>query len=639
MKLHRHILSVAIAAAALANTPLAFAAEQDSAPETRRVFFGELHLHTTFSLDAWGYGTKLRPADAYRFGMGEPVKVPAEQLASEQGITDKDYVFAQRGWPLDFMAVTDHSENMGTMTPLEDPTSEFAQSALGQEYLANPMAAMRDKVKASRAGTEPPAPLHDAKAKADAWEITKKAANDYYQPGKFTTFIAYEWSAMAAGRSNLHRNVIFNAPDAPKPYTGDDSVRPEDLWTYLESTRKQGIDVIAIPHNANVSNGLMYDWNDSDGKPIDEAYAQRRATNEPLTEIIQIKGQSDTLPALSPNDEFANFEIFDHLLGPGGVKGKKDGSFTRQGFGRGLVIESKVGENPFKYGVAGASDIHNALSISDEDNYAGGQFGIDADTMMPTGAAAEQSLANSKAFTPQPNESEQAYQARRMGFLERGTAGLTGVWAEENTRDAIFAAFKRRETFATSGTRIRLRMFASWDVAPKDIGDYQWVADAYARGTPMGGDLPASTTAKDKAPYFILEALKDPEGANLDRIQVIKLWLEGDKYQEKIFDVALSDQRSIDPKTGKAQAVGNTVDLKTGVYRNDIGAPYLAATWQDPEFDPEKPAVYYARVLEIPTPRWSTLVAIRNNMPIPTEVAATIQERAWSSPIWFSPEQ
>ncbi len=610
-------------------------AGQMVAPEQRRVFFGELHLHTTFSLDAWGYGTKLRPDAAYRFGQGEPVKVPAAQLAREHGITDKDYVFAQRSWPLDFMAVTDHSENLGTMVPLENPDSEFAKSELGQKYMANPGSAMMDKVMAMLSGTEPPPELHDAGAMKEAWEITKKAANDYYQPGKFTTFIAYEWSALPKG-NNLHRNVIFNADHAPDPFTAYDSTRPEDLWTYLDSVRAQGIDVLAIPHNSNVSNGLMFDWNDSDGKPIDEAYAQRRAMNEPLAEIVQIKGQSETIPELSPNDEFANFEIFDDLLPMPGVRSKPEGSYVRDGLGRGVVIDTRAGSNPFKYGMVGASDIHNSLSVSDEANYAGDQFGLDADTMMPKGKALKKSLGVKNVIEPRPGESKKSYDARRTGALGRGSAGLTGVWAEENTRDSIFSAFKRRETFATSGTRIRLRMFASWDIKPTDIGSYDWLADAYARGTAMGGDLPGSPGGAN-APYFIVEALKDPDGANLDRIQIIKLWADGNEYREKIFNVALSDNRSPDRKTGKVAPVGSTINLKTGNYTNEIGAPYLSVTWQDPEFEADSAAVYYARVLEIPTPRWSTLVAVKNKMPIPDDVPATIQERAWSSPIWFKP--
>jgi hypothetical protein len=604
-------------------------------PDQRRVFFGELHLHTSLSIDAWGYGTKLMPADAYKFGRGDTVMVPAVQVARAQGLSGDKEVPAKRAWPLDFMAVTDHSENVGTLAPLEDPNSAFSNSEEGKKILANPLLAQRMKVAARGNPGALPAAMKDAGVMRSTWEMTVRAANDHYRPGKFTTFIGYEWSALNDGK-NLHRNVLFNADHAPLPFTADQSSRPEDLWSYLESVRTQGIDVIAIPHNANASGGLMFDWNMSDGKPIDAAYASRRALNEPLFEIVQIKGQSDTLPILSPNDEFASFEIFDKLLGPGGVKSAPPGSYIRDAFGRGLVVQSRTGVNPFKYGLTGSSDIHNALSTSDESASAGAQFGIDPATMLPQGEQARKSLgmqapgaSGSEPLTP-------AAEAQRMSVLERSSGGLTGVWAEQNTRDSIFAALKRKETFATSGTRMRVRMFGGWNFAPGTLKNKTWVKQAYAQGVAMGGDLPVKA-ANAVAPQLIVEAMKDPDGANLDRIQIIKVWLDGSQYQEKIFDAAASGSRKIDPATHRAPPVGTTVDLQTGNYANSIGAAVLSVVWQDPEFNPAKPAVYYARVLEIPTPRWSTLLAIKNKLPIPPDVAATIQERAWSSPIWFTP--
>lgn len=626
---------VFMAIAAAAHQPLALAQVQGrTAPDQRRVFFGELHLHTSLSLDAWTYGTKLMPADAYRFGRGDTVMVPATQVAREQGLSGSNEVAAKRAWPLDFMAVTDHSELVGTLVPLEDSSSEFANSEMGKQILADPPLAMRLHVAQRQGRGSVPPQMQDAGRMRDAWEQTVKAANDFYQPGKFTTFIAYEWSALPDGR-NLHRNVIFNADRTPLPFDAGQSNRPEDLWTYLESVRKQGVDVIAIPHNGNASGGLMFDWNSSDGKPIDEAYALRRATNEPLAEIVQIKGQSDTLPLLSPNDEFASFEVFDRLLGPGGVKGTPPGSYIRDAFGRGLVIQSRAGANPFKYGLVGSSDIHNGLSTSDENASAGGQFGIDPNTMLPQGEFAKKALGMQAPGGPQA-ASAAAAETQRMSILERSSGGLTGVWAEENTRDSIFAALKRKETFATSGTRMRVRLFAGWDFQEDLMKHQQWVAQAYARGVPMGADIPAKP-ANARAPKFAVQALKDPGGANLDRIQIIKIWLEGSSYNERIFDVAVSGNRRIDPATRRAAQVGTTVDLQTGTYANLIGAAALNMVWEDPQFDPRKPAVYYARVLEIPTPRWSTLLAVKNKLPIPTEVAATIQERAWSSPVWFTP--
>jgi hypothetical protein len=455
----------------------------------------------------------------------------------------------------------------------------------------------------------------------------------------------------------MHRNVIFNADHAPAPFTALQSNKPEDLWKYLESVRARGIDVIAIPHNSNLSDGHDFDWNMSDGRPIDEAYAMERALNEPLVEIKQLKGSSETTPELSPEDEFANFEILDRLYGDEAAP-NQNGSYVRQAYGRGLIIQSKVGANPFKMGVVGGSDIHNGLTASDEDAYASGISGLDPHTMLPRGVAAMRALGMAPPRRGADNAAANpsgAMPSRRAGGDEDGgddlggrtkersgnsrvqlsNAAITGVWAEENTRNSIFAALKRKETFATSGTRIRLRMFGGWDFSPALLKRADWVKDAYADGAPMGSDLPAEPGSA-KAPTFILEATKDPDGANLDRIQVIKVWLDGDQYKEQVFDVALSGGRH-DDAHGHAPAVGNTVDLKTGSYRNSIGAGELTAVWRDPEFDPKTPAVYYARALEIPTPRWSTLLAVKNKLPLPTGAPATIQQRAWSSPIWFTP--
>jgi hypothetical protein len=428
----------------------------------------------------------------------------------------------------------------------------------------------------------------------------------------------------------MHRNVIFNADHAPTPFTAVDSNKPEDLWHYLESVRAQGIDVLAIPHNSNLSDGHDFDWNMSDGRPIDEAYAQERALNEPLVEIAQTKGSSDTTPQLSPSDEFANFEIMDRIY-RGETAANQNGSYVRQAYGRGLVIQSKVGVNPFKMGVVGGSDIHNGLTNSDENAYAGAISGLDPKTMLPRGEAAKKALGIGVEIGVRPSGQ------RENSPLEFSSPALTGVWAEENTRNSIFAALKRKETFATSGTRLRLRMFASWDFTPGLLKNTDWVAKAYAAGVPMGSDLPIKPGAAG-APSFVVQAMKDPDGANLDRIQIIKVWLDHGDYKEKVFDVALSGGRH-DDASGHAPAVGNTVDLRTGAVRNSIGATVLTGVWRDPEFDPARPAVYYARAMEIPTARWTTLLALRNSLPIPAKAPATIQERAWTSPIWFTPPE
>jgi hypothetical protein len=431
--------------------------------------------------------------------------------------------------------------------------------------------------------------------------------------------------------------VIFKGDKAPLPFTSGDSPKPEDLWTYLETNRANGVEAIAIPHNGNVSGGLMYDWNNSDGRPIDEAYAQRRALNEPLTEIVQNKGQSETVPELSSSDEFANFEIFDHLLTHPEEKSKANGSYIRQAWGRGLVIQQKVGVNPYKMGVVGAADFHNGLSASDESAFAGGPFGIDPKTALPSREEAKHRLH----LVPTPSLIDEQAEATGAAHMDEdntifSSSGLTGVWAERNDRDSIFAALKRKETFATSGTRMRVRVFGGWGFGADAMSKPGWVANAYAVGAPMGADLPARPAAA-KAPSFIIQAAKAPDSGNLDRIQVVKVWLEGSDYKEKVFNVALSGGRKADPKTGRAPAVGDTVDLKTGRYTNTIGAPTLQTVWRDPEFEAGKAAVYYVRVLEIPTPRWTTLLAIKRHLPFAQGRAKTIQERAYASPIWYTP--
>ena len=601
-------------------------------PSQRRAYFGELHLHTTMSFDAWTFGTKVTPDQAYKFARGETVMVPAVQVRKEQGMTATGAVPAKRSWPLDFTAVTDHSEYLGAIAQLDAPDSPFSKSPLGIQLQGGGMSAFFTAAAAVVEGQNNAATpdLKAAAAASDGWNVEMRAANANYVPGKFTTFVAYEWTSSPGNGIHMHRNVIFNSDRAPAPFTAVDSNKPEDLWKYLESVRRQGIDVLAIPHNSNFSDGRDFDWNMSDGRPIDAGYALERALNEPLVEISQTKGTSETAPELSPNDEFANFEIMDHIY-KGETEAVRRGGYVREAYGRGLIIQSQVGVNPFKLGVVGASDIHNGLSASDENAFASGFCGIDPKTMLPTGDAASAALdMTGQSKTVRPNG------GRENDPLQFSSAAITGVWAEENTRNSIFAALKRKETFATSGTRIRVRMFGGWSFGPQTLHNTDWVADAYAKGVPMGGDLPTKP-GEAKAPIFLLQAIKDPDGANLDRIQVIKVWLDGKSYRERVFNVALSGGRKDDPATGRTPSVGNTVDLKTGAYVNTIGTSQLSGVWRDPDFNPKTTAVYYARVLEIPTPRWSTLLAIHSHLPIPARAPATIQERAWTSPIWFTP--
>lgn len=599
-----------IAAAGLALHANSFAA---SAPE-RKAYFGDLHLHTTYSFDAYVMmGTKSTPDTAYRFARGEPVEYLGHTV--------------QRRWPLDFLAVTDHSENMGVFNTLDDANSELSKSDLGK------------RIKAQGAGVTSPIfweivdlftsgkqlPGVNAKPVVQStWQRQIETANRNYRPGTFTTFIGYEWSSMPEGKFNLHRNVIFRGNTAPDPFSSLDSRRPEDLWSYLEQNRARGIEALAIPHNSNASGGYMFDWNDSDGRPIDEAYALRRAANEPLTEISQNKGNSETSPEVSSNDEFANFEVFEHLL-VSSAKTPVHGNYVREALGRGLEIEARTGANPFKFGAVGATDFHNGLSTSDENAF-NGLEGIDPAKDAPALEAAKEMLGHKTLKDP-----EHGYDR-----LDNGSGSITGVWAEENTRESIYSAFRRKETFATSGTRLKLRFFGGWQYPATLLQNAEWIKTAYAQGVTMGADLPKRDT-QAKAPTFVAWAAKDPDSGNLDRIQVIKVLLRNGKAEEKIFDVALSGDRRIDPMTGKAQPVGNTVDVKTATYKNTIGATQLQVVWTDPEFDPAAPALYYLRVLEIPTPRWSTILAAKHGLSPATDVPTSIQERGWSSPIWYTP--
>jgi hypothetical protein len=568
----------------------------------KNAWFGDLHLHTTYSFDAFVLmNTRITPDEAYKFARGDTIDYLGQQVRRQE--------------PLDFEAVTDHSENIGVFNQLDDPKGAFSLSDIGKLARAG---GYENFVKlAKEVGVAANFSDQDRQAAASAWEKEKAAANANYEPGKFTTFIAYEWTSMPDNQ-NLHRNVIFKGSDAPAPFTRIDSENPEDLWKWLGRIRAKGYEAIAIPHNSNASNGLMFDWNTLDGRPIDEAYAQLRATNEPVVEVSQNKGTSETHPLLSSNDEFAGFEIWDTLL-IGGTDSKKPGSYWRDALGRGLVLQSRLGTNPFKYGTIGAGDLHNGISVSGENDYAGG---------ANVGGAhkTKEQISALLGLTP--------FSAASRATIS-SSAALTGVWAETNTRDAIFAAQRRKETFATSGTRIKVRFFGGWNYPAGLLKQPDWVKTAYATGVPMGGDLPAVLVGS--APRFAIQAVKDPHSGNLDRVQVIKVWLEAGKQHEHVFDVAWSGNRKPDPGTGSVPAVGNTVDLKTAKYANTIGAAELAAVWTDPTFKVDQAAVYYVRAIEIPTPRWNTLRAVEYGLPLPKDAPATLQERAWTSPIWYTP--
>jgi hypothetical protein len=570
----------------------------------RNAYFGDLHLHTSYSMDAFAFGTRTTPEDSFKFAMGEPVEYFGHQW--------------KRLAPLDFLAVTDHAEYLGTVRESINANGPFAKSEWYTTMTStDPKVSGQafQKLLGSTMANKPIPDFNNPELLKAAWERYSAIPDQYYKPGKFTSFVGFEWTSMPQGQ-NLHRCVIFAGKGPGMPYTAFESVDPEDLWRYLEGQRKSGLDVIAVPHNGNVSNGLMFNTKDLSGKPLTREYSDRRMANEPLAEIIQAKGQSDTDPELSPTDEFANFEIFKSLLNGSGDAKSATGSYIRQAYGVGQELQAKIGANPFKYGIEASTDFHSGIDTTEPSNYAGSHGNQDSDPRTV--------ITATKSVVGEPP-------------VVLSSGGLTGVWAEENTRESIFAAFKRKETFGTSGVRIKVRMFAGWKY-PKDlVKNNDWVKTAYSDGIPMGGDLAAPTGSG--GPTFLLHAVKDPQSGNLDRIQIIKITTKNGKSTEKIYDAVWSGDRKADPKTGKIPAVGNTVDVKTATYTNDIGSVELLGQWTDPDFDPKAYVTYYARVLEIPTPRWSTYWAAKLNLPPNPTVPAFEQQRAWTSPIWYTPSK
>ena len=451
---------------------------------------------------------------------------------------------------------------------------------------------------------------------APVWKRIVAIADKYYQPGKFTTFPAYEWTA-SPNSKNLHRHIFFlDSKKLPEvPFTALDSSDPRDLWQWMDTQRKAGNEVLAVSHNSNISDGVMFPTEvDHKGRPIDRAWAETRLRNEPLTELKQVKGQSETTPGLSPNDEFAGYEVFVwQILGAKGAP-QEYGSYVRQAYRDGVAMEQARGYNPYKFGVVSGSDSHVTVVPYRQDNFFGVHGTVDDTPQKRLDGAAVLGL-NSLWVTP---------------------AGLSAVWAEENTREAIFAGMKRKEAYSTSGVRIPVRFFGGWEYDAALLEQRDWLATAYAQGVPMGADLAAP---KGGAPSFAVWAMKDPDSANLDRIQIVKGWSQNGQSFERIFDVAWAGARKLDPETGKLPPIGSTVDLAKGTYTNTIGAAQLMAVWKDPEFDPSLDAFYYARVLEIPTPRWSTIQAAQLGRIPPSGAgfSPVIQERAWSSPIWYTP--
>ncbi len=574
----------------------------------KNVYFGEEHMHTRNSFDAFTIGVNQTWDQAYEYAKGKEVKL------STTGERMK------KRTPYDFVAITDHAEYFGVLKEFSNPKSPLADSDFARGIVkgqTDPKAGgpFFKQLLASLFANKPIPEYATPELRTSMWQTFIEAADKHYEPGKFTTLYAYEWTSIPRG-ANMHRNVFFKDKAAAFTYSAFDSVYPEDLWTHLEGLRQQGIDVFAIPHNSNVSNGWMFSENEFQGGPMGARYARRQAANEPLFEISQTKGQSDAHPALSPNDEFASFELFDNLINLPIQADKSRGAFFRQGLATGMYLEKNLGSNPYKMGVVAGADFHSGYQGNEEFGYNGGHGFID-DTPK-------------KRLNPTPGLSGGV-----TAML--GSAGTTAVWAEENTREGIWNGMVSKEAYGTSGTMIRLRFFGGWDLPAGITGDKNFVKKAYAAGVPMGQDLPKMD---GKAPTFAVWAMKDPESGNLDRIQIIKVWPNpaNGLPMEKVYDLTWSDGRTPDPKSGKLPPVGNTVDVKTATYTNDIGDTQLSAVWTDPDFVATDPAAYYVRVLEIPTPRWSTYDSVRSGLPIPEGVPLTIQERAWSSPIWYTPE-
>jgi hypothetical protein len=603
------LCSALLSAAAFATDP---AGEPDlnsgNANPLNNVYFGEQHLHTANSPDAFSFGTRNLPDDSYRYCKGEAIKKS----------TGGDMV--QRITPYDWCAVTDHAVFFGMFPLMLDDKNPLSTTPIGKLINSGTDKGGEEAfnmIFASVASGKPIPYLMDKKTMGSVWEEQKAAANRHNDPGKFTTLIAFEWTSVPYNQ-NLHHNVFFRDDKGPDViFSALDSVKREDLWTYQEVQRAMGHENFSIPHNSNLSNSMMFPPRTTYGTQIDKQYAERSQRNSVAVEITQTKGTSETHPALSPNDDFAGFEIsYKHLLGTSGtVVGKIDHSYVRRTLIDGVGFQEMIGANPWKLGIVAGADSHTAFSVNEENNYTGSSGHLDSTPAIR--------LNNVMMVSGEPG-------------LKWSTSGTTAVWAPENTRTAIFDGIKRKETYGTSGTLIRLRFFGAWDYSKDLVADNDFVKYAYQTGVPMGGDLPRKTS---EAPTFAVWALKDPTSGNLDRIQIIKGWYNTSGYaQEKVYDVAWSDDRKADPETGKLPSVGNTVDIKNATYENTIGDTQLSAVWTDPDFEQSQHAVYYARVIEIPTPRWTTYDAAKLGVEPPKSVPATLQERAWSSPIWYTPD-
>ena len=630
------VLTVAIATPALAQDPVppkealrdAFPAQKHYSPYAGRNFptkayWGDTHLHTAMSMDAGAFGARLTPEDAYRFARGE-------ELTSSTGLRVK------LSRPLDFLVVADHSDNMGFFPRLYAGEPALLADPTGRRWYDMIQAGGQKGVEAAveiivafsqNKFPKALASLPGSPAYRSAWEETIEAAEKYDDPGRFTAFIGYEWTSNTGG-NNLHRVVIYrdggDKASVMDPYTalkplGSDN--PRDLWKWMQKYKeKTGGRLLAIAHNGNLSNGIMFPLVESfTGRAVDRAYAETRAKWEPLYEVTQIKGDGEAHPYLSPNDEFADYETWDQGNLDLSVPKQNDMlqyEYARSALQLGLVLEQKLGINPYKFGMIGSTDSHTGLATAEEENF----------------------FAKHSGAEPGPKRWE--HPMAKVGDKEYTgwsmvSSGYAAVWARENTRQALFDAMMRKETYATTGPRMLVRFFGGWDFTAADAQNRLPAAVGYAKGVPMGGDL--RRAPQGKAPTFLVAALKDPLSGNLDRIQIVKVWVDAKgKRQEKVYDVVWSGGRK-PGADGKLPLVGNTVDVANATWTNTIGAPELITVWTDPEFNPKLRATYYTRVIEIPTPRWTAYDAKRFNVKMDPKVPMITQERAYTSPIWYSP--
>ncbi len=604
----------------------------------RNAYFGDLHVHTTYSFDAYAFGTLATPYDAYRFALGEAIKHP----------TGFDM---QLNKPLDFYGVTDHAMFMGVAPVAADTTSDFSKHPFTEvvhdlnapdnmdrwslpRRIQSFAGLLRGLVPGITNGSVDPE--ESLSITRNAWADSIKAADMYNDPGRFTTFVAYEYTTSSDDNGNLHRNVVFeNSDRVPEiPFSRMHSANPEDLWDWMDTLREDGVESLAIPHNSNGSNGQMFKLVDWAGDPIDDDYALQRTRNEPLVELTQIKGTSETHPALSALDEWASFELMEFRVGTN-LPSQPEGSYIRDALRRGLSLEAQGIANPYTFGVIGSSDTHTGAAQNDESDFSSKLGVLSADAQLrgsvPFGSI-DGMLFNSVAPQAMTQVDNKTYVGGAQPSF--GASGLAAVWAEENTREAIYAAFRRKETFATSGPRLRLRFFAGYDL-PNDLMEKaDGLAQAYASAVTMGAGL-APGNGK---PKFAIWAQADASSEPLQRLQVIKGWIdeEGETH-EQVFDVACAGAVAVNPETHRCPDNGAKVNLSDCSTNANSGDTELRSVWTDPNFDAGERAFYYARVLENPSCRWSTWDAIRAGTELRSDLAATLQERAWSSPIQYRP--